>query len=186
MVEKNAIGIIELSSLYKGFEVQDAVLKMSKVEKLVARTICSGKYMIVVRGEIADIETCIETAKERGGFAIVNALMIHNVDSKVFPAIAGSTNLDSPEVGGLSIIETFSAAAAIKAADFAVKEAEVTLLRIHIAMAIGGKGLIVMTGDIEAVKAAVQPAVEFLKDDGTLAGYSIISHPHVDVIRDLL
>jgi len=186
MVEKNAIGIIELSSLFKGFEVQDAVLKTSKVEKLVARTICSGKYIIVVRGEIADIETCIETAKERGGFAIVNALMIHNVDSKVFPAIAGTTSLDSPEVSGLSIIETFSAAAAIKAADFAVKEAEVTLLRIHIAMAIGGKGLIVMTGNIEALKAAVQPAVEFLKDDGTLAGYSIISHPHADVIRDLL
>ena len=39
----NAIGIIELGSIYKGFAVQDAVLKSANVEKLIARTICSGE-----------------------------------------------------------------------------------------------------------------------------------------------
>lgn len=45
----NAIGIIELGSIYKGFAVQDAVLKSANVEKLIARTICSGKYLMIVR-----------------------------------------------------------------------------------------------------------------------------------------
>ncbi len=186
MGKKNAIGIIELASLYKGFEVQDTVLKMTQVEKLLARTICSGKYIIVVRGEVADIENCVETAKEKGGFSIVNALMIPNVDCKVFPAISGTTVLDSPEVEGMAVIETFSVAAAIKAADFAVKEADVALPRIHVAMAIGGKGLVVLTGNMDALNAAVQPALAFLKEDGTLAGYSMIPNPHADVLRDLL
>ena len=55
MVNKNAIGIIELASIFKGFEVQDMGLKSANVEKILARTICSGKYLIIVRGEIADV-----------------------------------------------------------------------------------------------------------------------------------
>ncbi|MBN2103354.1 BMC domain-containing protein [bacterium] len=186
MKSSNAIGVIELASLYKGFEVQDAVLKMTKIEKLLARTICSGKYIILVRGEIADVESCIRQAKETGGFAIVNALMIPNVDAGIFPAIAGTTTLDSPEVDGLAVIETFSVASAIKAADFAVKEAEIVLLRIHVAMAIGGKGLVVMTGNIDALKSALGPSLEFLRQEGLLAGSTLITHPHPDVLRDLL
>ena len=186
MKEAHAIGIIELASLFKGFEVQDAVLKMTQVEKLLARTICSGKYIILVRGEVADVEECIEQAKEVGGFAIVNAVTIPNVDKAVFPAIAGTTVLDAPGVDGLLVIETFSVAAAIKAADYAVKEADVELLRIHVAMAIGGKGLVVLTGNIEALKMAIEPAIEYLKEDGTLGGYTLLTHPHEDVVRDLL
>ena len=175
MKTPKAIGIIELSSLFKGFEVQDAVLKMTKIEKLLARTICSGKYVILVRGEVADVEACIIQAKETGGFAIVNALMIPHVDEKVFPAIAGTTVLDSPKVDGLAVIETFSVASAIKAADFAVKEADITLLRI-----------LVMTGNIEALKSALASALEFLKEEGLLAGSTLITQPHPDVLRDLL
>lgn len=186
MKQGNAIGIIELSSLFKGFEVQDAILKMTKIEKLLSRTICSGKYIILVRGEIGDVESCIEQAKETGGFAIVNALMIPNVDENIFPAIAGTTVLDSPEVDGLAVIETFSVASAIKAADFALKEAEIKLLRIHIAMAIGGKGLVVMTGNIDALRSALRPATEFLKEEGLMAGATLITQPHQDVLKDLL
>lgn len=186
MKQRNAIGIIELSSIYKGFEVQDIVLKATKVEKLIARTICSGKYMILVRGEIADVETCIRRAKESGGFAIVNAIMVSNVDEKVFPALVGATTLESPEVDGMAVLETFSVASAIKAADFAVKEAEITLLRIHIAMAVGGKGFVIMTGNIDALKSALVPAVEYVKEEGLLAGYTLITRPHKDLLRDLI
>ena len=187
MSEKNAIGIIELASIYKGFEVQDAVLKTANVEKIIARAICSGKYLIIVRGEIADVETCLETAREVGGFSIVSATIITHVDPKVFPAIAGTTTLDVGEpVDGLLVIETFSVAAAIKAADFAVQEAEMDILRIHIAMAIGGKGFVAFTGNIEALKSGVIPAIEYIKEEGMLAGYSIIENPHEDLLRELI
>ncbi len=183
---KNAIGIIELSSIHKGFEVQDAVLTETTVEKLVARTICSGKYVIMVRGEIADVESSIEIAKSTGDYAIINAILIPNVDEAIFPALSGTTTLDSPKVDGMLIIETFSVASAIKAADYAVKEADIVLLRIHVAMAIGGKGLVVMTGSIDALKSALIPAMEYIKEDGMLVGYSLITDPHEDVLRELI
>lgn len=187
MEEKNSIGIIELASIYKGYEVQDAVLKSANVEKIIARTICSGKYLIMVRGSVSAVETCLETARETGGFAIVNATIIPRVDPRIFPAIAGTTTLDTSEpVDGLLVIETFSVASAIKAADYAIKEADIDIMRVHIAMAVGGKGFVLMTGNIEALKSAVQPAINYIKEDGMLAGYSLIRHPHEELLRELL
>ena len=49
----DAIGLIETSSIARGYEIQDAMLKAADVTLMVARTICSGKYMIVVAGEVS-------------------------------------------------------------------------------------------------------------------------------------
>jgi microcompartment protein CcmL/EutN len=186
MKMKNSIGIIELGSIYKGFEVQDMILKSSRIEKLLARTICSGKYLIMVRGEIADVESCLETAREIGGFAIISATLIPNIDEKIFPAITGSTVLNGDSVPGLILIETFSVAAAVKAADVAAQEADINVIRVHLAMAVGGKGFVVLTGNEDALKAALQPAIEYLKQEGMLAGYSLITNPHKELLRDLI
>jgi microcompartment protein CcmL/EutN len=187
MNERNSIGIIELASIYKGFEVQDAVLKSANVTKLIARTICSGKYLIMIRGGVSDVESALDTAKKTGGFAIINAIIIPRVDSRVFPAIVGSTTLDSDEpIEGMLVIETFSVASAIKAADFAIKEADIHIMRLHIAMAVGGKGFVVITGNIDALKSAVQPAIEYIKGDGMLSGYSLIRHPHKELLKELI
>lgn len=189
MSSGNAVGIIELASIYKGYEVQDAVLKAASVEKVVARTICSGKFFMLVRGSVADVDTAIAVARDVGGFSVVNLATLPNIDPRVFPAIAGCTVIELPgqkKVGALLILETFSVVSAIKAADLAIKEAELDLLRVHVAMAIGGKGFVVMTGDIGALEAAVKPAVEYCRQEGMLAGYAIIRNPHEEVLRELL
>jgi len=185
----DALGIIELASIYKGYHVQDEVLKMANVQMLVARSICSGKFLIIVRGTVADVETAINIARDIGGFSVVNLSVIPRVDRRVFPAIAGTISLETnsgQKVGAMLIIETFSVVSAIKAADAAVKEADLDLIRVHVAMAIGGKGIVVMTGDIAALEAAVNPAVETIKEDGMLAGYVLIKNPHEDVLRELI
>src|SRR5210317_1696517 len=111
MNKGNALGVVELSGISRGYLVQDAMLKASNVEKIIARTICSGKYMIVVRGEVGDVVTAIDVAKETGGWAIVNTTAIPNLDPQVFPAIAGSTVLENQkngqQIGALLILETF-------------------------------------------------------------------------------
>ncbi|MGC9329097.1 MAG: BMC domain-containing protein, partial [Candidatus Hinthialibacter sp.] len=55
-----AIGMIELSSIGIGHEVEDAMLKASSVDLLVARTICSGKYVVIVGGEVADVQSSVD------------------------------------------------------------------------------------------------------------------------------
>ncbi|MCL5020275.1 MAG: BMC domain-containing protein [Bacteroidetes bacterium] len=183
------MAIIELSSIYKGFQVQDEVLKSASVEKLVARTICSGKYLMIVRGDSANVDIAANVAREVGGFSVVNVTAIRNIDPRVFPAISGATTLQinaTKKVGAILVIETFSVASAIKAADSAVKEAELDILRVHVAMAVGGKGFVVITGDIDALESAASRAVEVVKDDGMLAGYAIIKNPHEEVLRELI
>ena len=44
------------------------------------------------------------------------------------------------------MVETFSGVSVLAAADAAAKAARVTLFRIHVAMALGGKGFCLMTG----------------------------------------
>jgi len=185
----DAIGVIELASIYKGYHVQDEVLKSANVQKLVARSICSGKYLMIVRGTVADVETAVNIAREVGGFSVVNLTVIPRVDPRIFPAIAGTISLETKcgqNVGAMLILETFSVASAIKAADAAVKEADLDIIRVHVAMAIGGKGIVVMTGDVAPLEAAVNPAVEAIKEDGMLAGYVLIRNPHEDVLRELI
>lgn len=119
----------------------------------------------------------------------MNLTTIPNIDPRVFPAITGSTTLQintNKNVGAMLVIETFSVASAIKAADFAVKEAKLDLVRVHVAMAVGGKGFVVMTGDVAALEAAVKPALEYIKQDGMLAGYVIIKNPHEELLRELI
>ena len=74
----------------------------------------------------------------------------------------------------------------IRAADFAAKEADLKLMRIHAAMAIGGKAFVVITGELSALEAAVRPAVDHIKVDGMLADYVILKNPHKDVLIELI
>ena len=46
--EINSIGLIELSSVATGYLVEDTMLKAGAVGLLLARTICSGKFLIVI------------------------------------------------------------------------------------------------------------------------------------------
>ncbi len=45
-----AIGLIELSSIASGMQATDNMLKTSSVDLILARTICAGKYMVLIGG----------------------------------------------------------------------------------------------------------------------------------------
>ena len=65
---KTSVGLIELSSIAAGFEACDAMLKAAAVELVLARTICSGKYMVLVRGEVADVQASVQAGSQAGNF----------------------------------------------------------------------------------------------------------------------
>jgi microcompartment protein CcmL/EutN len=185
-ITSNALGLIELSCIHKGFEVLDRVLKAAFVEKILARTICSGKYLILVRGELADVESAMVTAKETADYGLVNALVISNVDERIFPAISAATPFSGATPDAMLIIETFSVAACLKAADYVLKEATVDLIRLNVAMALGGKGYMVFGGSTDALRSALGPALEFLGQEGSLVGYSLITGPQDAMMQELL
>src|SRR4051812_41385055 len=125
----NSIGLIELGSIAAGYEVSDAMLKAAAVDLVLARSICSGKYMVMVRGDVGAVQAAVEAGSSAGDFSVIDKFVIPNVDAAIFPAIAGNTKVE--ELDALGIIEAFSVASLIEGADAAVKAANVDLIEIR-------------------------------------------------------
>ncbi len=181
---RNSIGLIELSSIAAGFAVTDAMLKAADVELLLARTICSGKYMVMVRGDVAAVESSVRAGATAGDFSVIDSFVIPNVDEQVFPAIAGTSKVEVLEA--LGAIESFSVASLIEAADAAVKAANVKLIELRLAMALGGKAFVTMTGDVAAVEAAVSAGAAVVAQKGLLVNRVVIPSPRPELLREMI
>jgi microcompartment protein CcmL/EutN len=83
----------------------------------------------------------------------------------------------------MGIIETFSASTIIEVADAAAKAANIKLFRIHLAMAIGGKGFVLLTGDVPSVEAAVAAAAPVAGAEGMLVSSVVIPAPRRELFR---
>ncbi len=186
MATPNSIGAIELSSIAVGYRVQDEMLKAASVELLIARTICSGKYLIVIGGAVSDIESAIRRGLEAPAEAIIDSLVIPNVHESVFPALGQSVVLEAGKTGALGVVETFSGVSVIAAADAAAKAARVILFRIHVAMALGGKGFCLMTGSIADVEAGVRAAAAEAADRGLLVSEVVIASPSEELFSEYI
>ena len=186
MSEINSIGLVELSSVATGYMVEDVMLKAGSVRLLLARTICSGKYLIVIAGNVAAVANSVQAGGLAAGAALVEQRQIARVHPAVLAAISNAVDSDPKQLRSIGVIETFSAASIIEVADAAVKAANITLLRVHLAMALGGKGFLLMAGDISNVEAAVNAGCKIAADEGMLVGRSVISAPSVELFRDYI
>jgi microcompartment protein CcmL/EutN len=182
----NSIGLVEVSSIAAGYVAQDAMLKAADVQLLLARTICSGKFLIVVAGDVAGVSAAVEAGAARCNGSLIEKRLITHVHPDVFPAIGMSVEMPAGRGRALGVIETFSASSIIDVADAAAKCADVTLFRIHLAMAIGGKGFVLLTGDTASVEAAVQAGAQVAAEDGLLVGRAVISAPSKELFKEFV
>ena len=60
-----ALGLLELESIAAGIEVGDAMAKRAPVELLRAGTVHPGKYLVLVGGDVADVEEALEAGPLR-------------------------------------------------------------------------------------------------------------------------
>ena len=180
----HSIGLIETSSIAKGIEVGDTMAKTAKVTILAAKTICPGKYIVMVGGEVAAVTAAISAGEETAGATLVDQFVIANVHRSILPAISGATAMDG--LKALGILETYSVAAMIDSADVSVKAADVTCLRLHLAFGIGGKCYGLFTGDVAAVEAAVKAGADLAAQKGMLVQRVVIPRPHPEMAAQLM
>jgi len=176
-----AIGMVELSSIARGIETCDYMVKAAQVEILRTSTVCPGKYIVIVSGDTGDVKASMAEGVARGGEYVVDTLMIPNVHPQVLPAICMTTQVT--ERGAVGVLEFYSVASAITAADVAAKAANITLIEIRIGYAIGGKGYVTFTGDVGAVRAAVAAAE---RETEMLVGTTVIPRPSPKLFDSLL
>ena len=184
MANLDSIGLLEVTSVAVGYLAVDAMLKAASVEILLARSICSGKYLIAVAGDVASIQAAVEAGARVAAGTLIEKRTISRLHPSVFPAISMAVDVAPEQIRALGVIETFSASSIIDVADTAVKSANVILLRIHLAMALGGKGFVVMTGDISSVDAAVAAGSRVAAEEGMLVGRAVIAAPRRELFRD--
>src|SRR4051812_31368632 len=110
MLEKS-IGLIELSSVAAGFLVADTMLKAGTVRLILSRSICSGKYMVMIGGDTAPVESAVAAGVEAANGCLIDQFVIPNVHPDVFMAL-GRTQPVQPD-GSLGILESFNVATLI-------------------------------------------------------------------------
>ncbi|MDR0308352.1 MAG: BMC domain-containing protein [Coriobacteriales bacterium] len=178
-----AIGLMELNSIAKGYEVADAMLKSARVEIYMSTPICPGKYVTLIYGDVASVENAIKTGIRIGEEAVIDDLVIPNIEEQIFPAITGTTAIK--QIDAVGVIESLSIASLIMAADAATKEANVQIIEIRLGSGLGGKAYVSLTGDVADVRAAVANGVEAIRETGNLVYFTVIPSPHGD-FKDLL
>ena len=179
----NALGMVEFNSIAVGIEATDAMLKVSQVELVVAKTICSGKYIAIVRGDTAAVRSSVERGRQVGANAHVDDFVIPNVHPQIFPAFIAST--PPQPIDALGVLETFSVASCVLAADRAAKTAKITLMEIRMGIGIGGKAFFSMTGDVAAVRSALEAGAEVARAQGLLVRKVLIPQPREEVFNAL-
>ena len=176
-----AIGMVELNSIARGIETCDYMVKAAQVELIRSSTVCPGKYLVLIAGDTGNVRSAMAEGTKRGGECVVDTLLIPNVHPQLIPAISMTTQ--TPAMGAVGVLEFYSVASAIVAADVAAKAANITLIEVRIGYAIGGKGYVTLTGDVGAVRAAVAAAS---RDAQLLVGTTVIPRPAKQVFDSLL
>ncbi len=173
--------MIELSSIARGIETCDFMVKAAQVNLLRASTVCPGKYIVIIGGDTGSVRAAMREGRLRGAQYVVDELFLPNVHEQLMPAIALTNSIEKR--GAVGVLEFYSIASAITAADVAAKAANVTLLEVRTGFAIGGKGFITLTGDVGAVRAAVEAASN---NADLLVDTAVIPRPSEQLFDSLL
>ncbi|SNS12354.1 Carboxysome shell and ethanolamine utilization microcompartment protein CcmL/EutN [Anaerovirgula multivorans] len=178
------IGFIELNSIAKGIETADTMVKAADVQLLKAHSVCPGKYIILICGDVAAVEAAINTGIEIGRSYVVDQLVLPSIHPQLIEAIHATNNVQ--EVNALGVLEFFNIATAIVAADAAAKTAAVTLIEVRLGLSIGGKSFIILCGDISSVQEAVEAGANIGKEKGMLVEKTVIPSPRKELFEKLL
>ena len=179
-----AVGMIEFGSVAAGIQGADVMVKAARVEPLMMKTICPGKFVVAVYADVASVQAALDAGLGAGQGAVLDHFVIANIDESVIRAMSCAT--DQVRGAALGVVETFSAAACIVAADTAVKTADVDLIEVRIAMGLGGKAFCLMAGDVGPVEMAVGAASAAAGRSGMLVRQVVIPSLAPQVRRHIM
>ena len=172
--QHEALALYEIDGVPRAVFCQDAALKRAPVTVLACAPVSPGKAILIFAGDVAAVEEAMAAVEAAIGSRQIDRMFLPGIHPGVVCALRGERRPRGAEA--LAILELVTVAATIEAADAAVKQAQVTLGRLHPATGFGGRGYFTLWGaqyDVEAgVEAAESLAGERLLD------VEIIPAPH--------
>lgn len=176
-----ALLLLELGSIARGYVALDAMAKRAVVHVLHAEPITPGKYWIALHGGEAELEEALTPGLEVAAGQRVDHVLLTYAHPDVLSAVAagGGVRMGAP-ADAVGVLELSSLSAAVRAADAALKGADVRLVDLHLGRGIGGKGTVVLTGPLEDVEAAVALGAE-AATEAWLVATEVLANPDAAV-----
>lgn len=179
----DALGLLELSSIARGYRALDAVVKRSPVTVLQANVVEPGHYLILFGGGVAEVQEGMSAGLESAEGCVLASLELPMVHPQVLAGLRGALALDvDPDT--LGIVEAKTVSGGLEACDRALKDAYVSLAGLRITPGLGGRSYFVVQGEQHDVQAALEAAGAVL-GDGAHA-LECVPRPHPDFVAQVL
>lgn len=175
------LAVVEFKSIARGIYTTDSMVKAANVSLVLATTLCPGKYLTIVEGDIAATGKAIATADSIGGRDVYSSQAINAINTAVINAIGGEVKQTIND--SIAVIESQKMADIISAADISIDSGEVEIVELRLGKGCGANSFYIITGQLTAVEEAVKNAVMFLKSEGSLLAYRIIKSPDKSILR---
>ena len=179
-----AIAVAEYKTVSAGVTAADAMLKAADVDVVEAATVCPGKYIIVITGQLSAVRAAVDAATSRYPEQHIGSFVLGNPHEGLFAAMYGTAEVKS--LRALGILETFDVASMLVAADNAAKTAEVELIEMRLARGMCGKSYLMLTGEVAAVQAAIDRAKQTAANEGMYLDSSVIARPDKKLLGSII
>ncbi|MBN1298412.1 MAG: BMC domain-containing protein [Actinobacteria bacterium] len=180
-LKESNVAAVEFKSISRGLIVTDEMVKAAKVRLLLATTLCPGKYLTIVSGDVAAVEKSLKVAEQIGGRHVFSSFVISGIGPEVLDAISGK--VISKIKDAIAIIESLQMANIINAADIAIDSANVEIAELRLGKGCGVNSFFIITGSLTAVNEAAASAAGFLKEEGSLIAYRVIANPDRELLK---
>ena len=165
-----AIGMIEFKTTATGITAADAMVKTSEVEIVEAQTVCPGKYIAIITGDLSAVKAAVDAAVTTYEDKCIDSFVLGNPHESLFPAMYGTTQIEG--ISALGILETY--------------DAIVDVIELRIAKGMCGKSYMLLTGEVSAVEASIEKAKQLVASKGMYLDSSVIAHPDQRMIDSIL
>lgn len=162
MLANLAVGFLESSSIAKGIEASDAMVKMASVKLAKTVIVARGKYIILITGPVGEVESAMRAGRAVLDKALVDEVLIRNAAQQVVDSLDKRRPVEV--LGAVGVIETKEAIAAVLAADAAAKAASVHLIETKTVVG-GGKGYVTLCGEVGDVRTAVAAGISAIRKE---------------------
>ena len=70
-----AIGMVEYKTTSAGVVAADSMVKTSEVSIIEAQTVCPGKYIVIITGDLSAVTSAVDNAKTMHGKHLIKSRM---------------------------------------------------------------------------------------------------------------
>ena len=177
--------MVEYTTVSAGLRAADTIAKTAAVRLLRAQIICPGKYVLLFSGELGAVKAVLDAAREKHADKLADSFLLGSPHAAVLAALDGVPAPDIPH-GALGSVEVATAAAAVVAADTAVKAAGVRIVELRLEREVANKAYVLFTGTVAEVTEAAAHASKGARDAGMYLDSAILANPDEKLWKTLL